>query len=734
MFGAGDATRPGRAISVALDEAAGAALYTRNAFRVTGLPTYADRRAIRQRRQQVVPRLEVGADVDLGHDLPVGLDEVRAAFDRLQNDPRRRLVDELFWLWDTPDATCSCPRNLHRGHDEAVRAHSAVLERETAAVRPTDREREELRGLWAEAGQRWLEVLRRAVFWDHVRQRIEALDDRQLGEADVDALRRDLPAALVKPLIELAAKPGESQARLAAAARGWPMAAVDDLLEDLAAPMYDDTRRALADAMEALDTGRHETAVSIVRERVLPQLLRLEALVPHERHRATASMRNQAAILLNNCATVVMERLGPAAEEPAGDLLKEAAELNSDAITAQRIEQNRSVLRETVEVFGKIEEEARKWVELGRPALAREYLRKVRRALRDQPWAGEVIDEISARLLTGGGARPSYGSSSRPSYTPGRPSYELDRSSYAPRRRPAARGGFFRGLLRLVNAVSWVALPTGLIVLTYHLFGAPSTTGAFYSERRADNAAVGSCLETKEGWETDHSQVPLVECGEPHWGELLGFVSLGDVPSPYPGVDQVQPTAAFECSRLQARQDLPFEEYRIHYFVPREVDWNDGEGRFENYTPCVVSRHDDKPMSGAHVADPPPKPESAVVVPMSVHTAQIKQNPPVGSCVKDQKSWDADKSGVPIVDCELPHWAEIVAYPKLFERSQPWPGEDEVRKAAEAACEASSPVREGYRSDMSWPGKGWWDDEEAEIYAVCLVSRADDKTFSGGLR
>ncbi|WP_146615676.1 hypothetical protein [Nonomuraea aridisoli] len=61
-----------------------------------------------------------------------------------------------------------------------------------------------------------------------------------------------------------------------------------------------------------------------------------------------------------------MERLGPAAEGPAGDLLKEAAALNSDTVTAQRIEQNRSALRETVEVFGKIEEEARKWVELGR--------------------------------------------------------------------------------------------------------------------------------------------------------------------------------------------------------------------------------------------------------------------------------------------------------------------------------------------------------------------------------
>ncbi|TDD54114.1 hypothetical protein E1286_06330 [Nonomuraea terrae] len=715
---------------MALDEAAGVALYTHNAFRVTGLSTYADRRAVRQRRQDVLPRIAVGADVDLGHDLPPG--DVSAAFDRLQNDPRRRLVEELFWLWDTPDATCSCSHELHRGHDDAVRAHRAALERETAAVRPTG---QELQQLWSDAGQRWREVLRRAVFWDHVRQRIAALDDRQLGEADVDALRRDLPAALVKPLIELAAKPGESQARLAAAARAWPMAAVDDLLEDLAAPIYEDTRRALTDAMEELDAGRHERAASIARQRILPQLVRLEALVPHERHRATASMRNQTAILLNNCATALMERLGPAADEPAGSLLDEAAELNSDPVTAQRIKQNRGALKDTAEAFDKIEREARKWEELGRHDLADDYLRRVRRALRSEPWADEAIDRIRARLRAGGGARPSS-RPSRPSYAPDRPSYERTRSSYGPRRRPAARGGFFRGLFRLVNALLWVAVPTGLIVLTNHLFGdtAEPSTGALYSESRAYNAPVGSCLETKEGWQTDHSQVLLVDCGEPHWGEVLGYASLGEVPSPYPGEDQVQAMAAFECSRLQARQDLPFEEYRIHYFVPREADWNEGEGRFENYTPCVVSRHDDKPLSGAHVADPPPRPESEAVVPMSVHTAQIKQNPPVGSCVQDQESWGADKRDIPIVDCELPHWAEIVAYPKLFEKSQPWPGEDKVQDAAEAACEASTRVDEGYRFHISPPGKGWWDDKDAEIYAVCLVSQADDSTFSGGLR
>ncbi|MET4927006.1 hypothetical protein P3L51_32415, partial [Streptomyces sp. PSRA5] len=81
-------------------EAAGPQMYRRNSFRITGLPTSADRRTVRQRQQRITPALELGADVDLGHSLPVRLDDVRGAFDRILGDPRRRLVDELFWLWD----------------------------------------------------------------------------------------------------------------------------------------------------------------------------------------------------------------------------------------------------------------------------------------------------------------------------------------------------------------------------------------------------------------------------------------------------------------------------------------------------------------------------------------------------------------------------------------------------------------------------------------------------------
>src|SRR4051812_26186182 len=79
-------------------------LYRRNAFRITGLPTDADARTVRRRQQKVNAALQVGADVDLGHDLPVDATEVARAFEVVLGDPRRRLVDELFWWWDTDEA------------------------------------------------------------------------------------------------------------------------------------------------------------------------------------------------------------------------------------------------------------------------------------------------------------------------------------------------------------------------------------------------------------------------------------------------------------------------------------------------------------------------------------------------------------------------------------------------------------------------------------------------------
>src|SRR5262245_49889010 len=86
----------------ALRAAAGPELFHRNAFRITGLPTTADRIAVHRRHEQ--------ASV-AGHPADVDAADVRDACERLLEDLRRRLIDELFWLWDITGADCKCSRS-----------------------------------------------------------------------------------------------------------------------------------------------------------------------------------------------------------------------------------------------------------------------------------------------------------------------------------------------------------------------------------------------------------------------------------------------------------------------------------------------------------------------------------------------------------------------------------------------------------------------------------------------
>ncbi|WP_326628599.1 hypothetical protein OIE67_35150 [Nonomuraea fuscirosea] len=402
MFGAGEAgwaaQGAGDATVAALRDVAGADLYRRNAFRITGVSTYANRRAVRERRQRVGTALQVGADLDLGHALPVGPGEVRAAFDRLLDDPRRRLVDELFWLWDTDDATCACVKSLHADHDEAVRAHCAALDREADDPGPID---PELKRLWESAAESWQAVLRRAAFWDHVRRRVAALDDRQLDESAVDGLRQEFATALLRPITDLAGRNQRDQARLASLARRWPApsVAIDDQLETVAAPRYEAARTGLATANDRLQEGDTALAAATVYTDVLPELRRLDIVVPRDRHRRTAGVHNDTAILLNNCAMILMEHTGPASEATARKWLTTALDLSSDSFTKDAIELNEQQVIELVDTFNRITYEAESLKAGYGPAVADRFLLELRQQAAGTP--GEaMIDKLRRDLGT----------------------------------------------------------------------------------------------------------------------------------------------------------------------------------------------------------------------------------------------------------------------------------------------------------------------------------------------
>lgn len=730
--------------TVGLLEAAGPQMYRRNAFRITGLPTNADRRAVRQRQQRITPALELGADVDLGHSLPVRLDDVRGAFDRILGDPRRRLVDELFWLWDgAADGSangasagtsagpgtsaganaCSCPKTLHHDHDAAVRAHSAALdlEVENDAVSAGPHLDEAVR-LWSNAARLWGQVLRRAVFWDHVRHRIAALDDRQLDESVIDTFRDAMPGTLVKPLIELAAAASApaDRLRLAKLAREWPLVppgTVDDQLEEAAAPHYESLRATGKRASSQLDGGNWDDAAAEVYDHALPALALLESLVPHARHRRTASARNDVAVLLNNCATAATDGLGPAANLNASKWFRTAAELATDPVTQQTVRTNRDGLRDMMATFNQIRAQVEQLVAAGRVNVARTMLLNVRRQLA----GGAGTDEIDRMLA--GLRDPVPGSYGRP---------------------------------RRGRVLAWAVLAIVLLgFLVAKIVGATDDDGGGTDGSRPqggtivisgvnieDNHPLGGCIGSKSDWRVGEREVDVVPCDEAHWGEVVAYELLTDTASryltgKYPGREQAVALARFRCELALARLGPEANGLKVTYTVPGEDAWDPQGPSLDEYTTCVAHWPDDRFMTEDDQVqlDAPFTTTPAL---MGTFGQRIEDNAPVGSCVQTKTNLSVESVGIPIVPCEERHWAEIVAYPVLYpDGTGEWPGDDAVYARAKAACEKET---EGYAGTMvlnvTYPAQDWWtwNARNSPIYAMCALSYAGDSTFTGGLR
>jgi hypothetical protein len=967
----------------ALRAVAGPYLYRFNAFRITGVPTIASERTVREREQKMVAALRDGAEIDYDHRLPLDPDLIRGAFDCLLDSPPGRLVDEMFWLWDTPNAACGCPRTFHRDHDAAVAVHSAALDREVLDDDPSDDELDRLERMWSDASRLWRRVLDTPYFWEHIRHRIAVLNDSLFDRDVVDMLREEVPVALAAPLLELAVTATEEQGWLADQARAWPAppAVIDAWLEVGAAPMYDEVAAAMKKAVWSLGTGQPERTVSAMYEQVMPLLKRLAELVPANRHQRTGNLRDEAASVFNDCVTELIERDGPDADERVREWLSMARQLAAGPHTVEAVAYNAATLDEltnadmvdTVQTFP--DEPTR----AGRPDLADQSTmddgypadgvapglaevawlldetgdrgsRKAKRGRKAsktsmprpivEPSSPDFADEstvdddrssedylpVSYRLddyrredrvpagdeLAGNAAEPtevnwlfadsgdrgpgiaeggraaSGGSLPRPVVSPNpagfgsestvdesgssrdylpagytRDGYPPENSTpvdysrddyppedytpddYGPNGVPLdgygadgatpdgfgpgvgapegvapgmaeinwlldetgdrgsrkAKGGkgasaaslprpefepnplpttgvddqsdpssddgyttddvppgmaevnwmldeandFSSGsrrrrgsgtLLKRAAALLLIAgvLASGVLVFL-NTVGGPSQA-ALFSELVEDNAPVGTCITTEEGWNGNKSAVPVVECDQPHWGEVLGYGGLGAVPSPYPGDEQTEALARFQCGYHLAQQGLTSGEYATSYSLPNRSAWNDGgDKKYENYGTCVLHRADDQPLPTRQLVDRNRKPED-VSVRMDLLGLTPATSAPVGTCVQTEDSVRASNRDLAVVRCGRPHWAEIVGYPVLYEPGTPWPGDNAVGAAATTACQGIAAKRAlppDYRITAVWPGQDRWNDPANRIYAACTAHRADDQLFTGGL-
>jgi hypothetical protein len=173
------------------------------------------------------------------------------------------------------------------------------------------------------------------------------------------------------------------------------------------------------------------------------------------------------------------------------------------------------------------------------------------------------------------------------------------------------------------------------------------------------------------------------------------------------------------------------------YAYPGKRDWNTGGKRFENYATCVVHRADGHDLPSRQVTHPSRKLKDVSVTMDLFHTA-IWMDPPVGTCVKDKHGFDTSVHALPVVTCDQSHYAEILGYPELYDSdTSKWPGDNATRAAAERACGKltdGKPLSKGYRLNITYPGREWWDVPHTLVYAVCTATRDDGKPFTGSAR
>ncbi len=230
-------------IRALLADAVSPTMYRSNGFRVLELSVEASPRDIHRRKQTLEKSLAHAVPVPPGSGRYFPLNPspdafaVRDAVQRL-GDPRRRLVDELFWFWpeQAGEAGGDCALTLLRdgrdreaeglwleseanadtnalcSHNLALLYHFRALEQELRLLAADpDASHDDVGGkLWSKSFARWQTLSQSTSFWKRVEARVLELRDPRLSSGMAAELRTTLPAAIISINARLAVSAAES--------------------------------------------------------------------------------------------------------------------------------------------------------------------------------------------------------------------------------------------------------------------------------------------------------------------------------------------------------------------------------------------------------------------------------------------------------------------------------------------------------------------------------------------
>lgn len=195
-------------------------LYARNGFRLVGAFASSDETALEKaiqkfrNLQRLSPQAALRQSIPIGYDSSLCREDVVESVARLK-EPRHRLVCELFWphlseeriaevqsagRLDCDSVITALEEGAKRSDREGALAGHAlavVLQNRALAEELDGRDTSELATAWPRALDRWVRVVESDPFWAHVHERAEWLDDPRVRPADVEAVREQLPIALL---------------------------------------------------------------------------------------------------------------------------------------------------------------------------------------------------------------------------------------------------------------------------------------------------------------------------------------------------------------------------------------------------------------------------------------------------------------------------------------------------------------------------------------------------------
>lgn len=310
-------------------------VYRKNLFQILGLSVNATMTEIKRKQSQLKMASKLGTQLTqtdrLISTLPdAAIEDVEQAVQRFQ-DPQKRMLDQLFWLWtDGEDILSKTSRELFKKsqiievlnlwnkhktnnsdgvllHNVAVLSHLLALEYEKKTTESTDKHTQTCEQLWALAYENWIQLLDHEAFWSGFTQQIRNLNDPRLTTGFSHRIRQSLPSlllsihsALVLNAAENADQKGLERHKKTLLSSGFEQRLIHESFRQVLSPIRQRIKLICARATSdiEIDPAQNNKVMTVFLKEIRPMLELMDSILPEDDFLKTHTRDEVASIVL----------------------------------------------------------------------------------------------------------------------------------------------------------------------------------------------------------------------------------------------------------------------------------------------------------------------------------------------------------------------------------------------------------------------------------------------------